>query len=83
MAALLRTGSPLQAGEIAGFEPRTSVSQSGEPPLFLNEASLLPSEENEVSLEGEFTFSKAIGEFLQKEVRVGNFRGYYVLKLTI
>ncbi len=39
MAAHLRTGSPLYAGEIAGFEPRTAVSQSGvatnEPPLLL------------------------------------------------
>jgi hypothetical protein len=37
MAAHLRTGSLLYAGEIAGFEPRTAVSQSGvannEPPL--------------------------------------------------
>jgi hypothetical protein len=36
-AAHLRTGSPLQAGEIAGFEPRTAVLQSrvatNEPPL--------------------------------------------------
>jgi hypothetical protein len=29
MAAHLKTGSPLKAGEIAGFEPRTAVSQSG------------------------------------------------------
>jgi hypothetical protein len=36
MAAHLRTGSLLKAGEIAGFEQRTAVSQSGvatsEPP---------------------------------------------------
>ncbi len=39
MAAHLRTGSRLWAGEIAGFGPRTAVSQSGvttnEPPLLL------------------------------------------------
>ncbi len=38
MAVHLRTGSPLLAGEIAPFEPRTAVSHSGvttnEPPLF-------------------------------------------------
>ncbi len=37
MAAHLRTGSPLYAGEIAGFEPRAAFWQSGvatsEPPL--------------------------------------------------
>jgi hypothetical protein len=37
IAAHLRTGSPLLAGEIAGFELRTAVSQSGvatnEPPV--------------------------------------------------
>jgi hypothetical protein len=37
MAAYLRTGSPLKAGEIARFESRTAVSQSSvttnEPPL--------------------------------------------------
>jgi hypothetical protein len=37
MADHLRTGSPLEAGEIVGFEPRTAVSQSvvstNEPPL--------------------------------------------------
>ncbi len=37
MAAYLRTGSQLKAGEIAGFEPRNAVLQSGvasnEPPL--------------------------------------------------
>ncbi len=46
MAAHLRTGSPLQAGEIAGFEPRTAVLQSGvatnEPPLLRYEPPLLP-----------------------------------------
>ncbi len=39
MAAHLRTGSPLQAGEIAGFEPRTAVLQSG---ITSNELPLLP-----------------------------------------
>ncbi len=39
MAAHLRTGSPLQAGEIAGFEPRTAVLQSG---VATNEPPLLP-----------------------------------------
>jgi hypothetical protein len=40
MKAHLRTGSPLRAGEIAGFEPETAVSQSSvatnEPPLLPN-----------------------------------------------
>jgi hypothetical protein len=44
--AHLRTDSPLYAGEIAGFEPRTAESQSGvttnEPTLLPNEAPLLP-----------------------------------------
>ncbi len=39
MAAHLRTGNPLLAGEIAGFEPRTAVSQSG---VTTNEPPLLP-----------------------------------------
>ncbi len=39
MAAKLRTGSPLKTGEIAGFEPRTAVLQSGVP---TNEPPLLP-----------------------------------------
>ncbi len=39
MAANLRTGNPPQAGEIAGFEPRTAVSQSG---VTTNEPPLLP-----------------------------------------
>jgi hypothetical protein len=40
MTAHLRTGSLLKAGEIAGFDPRTAVSQSGvatnEPPQLSN-----------------------------------------------
>jgi hypothetical protein len=40
MAAQLRTSSPLYAGEIAAFKPRTAVSPSGvtsnEPPLLPN-----------------------------------------------
>jgi hypothetical protein len=39
IAAHLRTGSPLWAGEIAGFEPTTAVSQSG---VATNEPPLLP-----------------------------------------
>jgi hypothetical protein len=48
MAAHLRTGSPLLAGESAGFKPRTVGLQSGvvtnEPPLLPNEPPLLPNE---------------------------------------
>jgi hypothetical protein len=40
MAARLRTGNPLLARQIAGFEPRSAVSQSGiatnEPPLLIS-----------------------------------------------
>ncbi len=47
MATHLRTGSPLLAGESAGFEARTVGLQSGvatnEPPLLPNEPPLLPS----------------------------------------
>ncbi len=56
MEAHLKTGSPLSAGEIAGFEPRTAVSQCyvatnkpqvlpNEPPLLSNEPSLLSNEQ--------------------------------------
>ncbi len=41
MAAHLRTGSPLRAGEIAGFEPTIAVLQSG---VLTNELPLLPHE---------------------------------------
>ncbi len=30
---------------------------------------------NGVTVEGQFTFSKALGNFLREEVRVGGFRG--------
>jgi hypothetical protein len=39
------------------------------------------SEKNGVSLEGEFVFSKAVGEFLRLEVKGGSFRGNYLLNL--
>jgi hypothetical protein len=32
-------------------------------------------------VEGEFTFGKAVGEFLQEEVKVGSYKGNYVLNL--
>ncbi len=38
-------------------------------------------EKNGVSMEGEFVFSRAVGEFLKEEVRVGAFKGNYVLNL--
>ncbi len=38
-------------------------------------------EKNGVSLEGEFVFSRAVGEFLRTEVRDGTFRGNYLLNL--
>jgi hypothetical protein len=34
-----------------------------------------------VSIEGEFVFSRAVGEFLKEEVRAGTFKGNYVLNL--
>jgi hypothetical protein len=40
----------------------------------------MESDENGVSMEGEFTFS-TVEEFLQVEVRMGNFKGNYVLNL--
>jgi hypothetical protein len=38
-------------------------------------------EKNGVSIEGEFVFSRAVGEFLKEEVRAGSFKGNYVLNL--
>ncbi len=38
-------------------------------------------EKNGVSMEGEFVFSRAVGEFLREEVREGTFKGNYVLNL--
>jgi hypothetical protein len=38
-------------------------------------------EKNGVSVEGEFVFSRAVGEFLREEVRMGSFRGNYMLNL--
>jgi hypothetical protein len=38
-------------------------------------------EKSGVSLEGEFVFSRAVGEFLRTEVRDGTFRGNYLLNL--
>ncbi len=38
-------------------------------------------EKNGVLLEGEFVFSRAVGEFLREEVRTGTFKGNYVLNL--
>jgi hypothetical protein len=38
-------------------------------------------EKNGVSMEGEFVFSRAVGEFLREEVRVGSFRVNYMLNL--
>ncbi len=45
------------------------------------EVKRLQSEENGISLEGEFAFGKAVGEFLREEVRAGNFKGNYILNL--
>jgi hypothetical protein len=39
------------------------------------------SEGNGVSLEGEFVFSRAVGDFLRLDVREGLFRGNYLLNL--
>jgi hypothetical protein len=38
-------------------------------------------ERNGVSMEGEFVFSRAVGEFLREEVRNGTFKGNYMLNL--
>jgi hypothetical protein len=38
-------------------------------------------ERNGVSMEGEFVFTKAVGEFLREEVRNGTFKGNYMLNL--
>jgi hypothetical protein len=38
-------------------------------------------ESNGVSMEGEFVFSRAVGEFLREEVRNGTFKGNYMLNL--
>ncbi len=38
-------------------------------------------EKNGVSMEGEFVFLQAVGEFLREEVRVESFRGNYMLNL--
>ncbi len=46
-----------------------------------NGAKRTTSEKNGVSMEGEFVFSRAVGEFLKEEVRVGAFKGNYVLNL--
>jgi hypothetical protein len=53
----------------------------GESGMETDESERLRSEENGVSMECEFTFSKAVGEFLREEVRAGTFRGNYVLNL--
>jgi hypothetical protein len=39
------------------------------------------SEKNGGSVEGEFVFSRAVGEFLKEEVRAGSFKGNYMLNL--
>ncbi len=57
------------------------VAGRGESGMETDEGERLRSEENGVSMESEFTFSKAIGEFLREEVRAGTFRGNYVLNL--
>ncbi len=41
----------------------------------------LQSEANGISLEGEFAFGRAVGEFLREEVRAGTFKGNYILNL--
>ncbi len=47
------------------------VAGRGESGMETDEGERLRSEENGVSMECEFTFSKAIGEFLREEVRAG------------
>jgi hypothetical protein len=39
------------------------------------------SEVNGISIEGEFAFTKAVGEFLKEEVREGGYKGNYVLNV--
>jgi hypothetical protein len=41
----------------------------------------LCSEKHGISVEGEFAFGKAVGEFLREEVRSGTFKGNYLLNL--
>jgi hypothetical protein len=41
----------------------------------------LQCEDNGISLEGEFAFGRAVGEFLKEEVRAGTFKGNYILNL--
>jgi hypothetical protein len=38
-------------------------------------------EKNGISVEGEFVFSRAVGEFLREEVRAGTFKGNYRMNL--
>jgi hypothetical protein len=45
------------------------------------EVDTLQTEANGISMEGEFAFGRAIGEFLREEVRAGNFKGNYILNL--
>jgi hypothetical protein len=45
------------------------------------EVNRLQTEDNGISMEGEFAFGKAVGEFLREEVRAGNFKGNYILNL--
>jgi hypothetical protein len=42
---------------------------------------VLQNETNGISMEGEFGFGKAVGEFLREEVRAGTFKGNYLLNL--
>ena len=46
-----------------------------------SERKIRESFENGVSMEGEFAFGKAVGEFLRQAVREGSYRGNYVLNL--
>jgi hypothetical protein len=41
----------------------------------------LGNEKNGISVEGEFAFGKAVGEFLREEVRAGTFKENYLLNL--
>jgi hypothetical protein len=45
------------------------------------EDDMLQSEANGISMEGEFAFGWAVGEFLREEMRAGTFKGNYILNL--
>jgi hypothetical protein len=72
-------GVPHEVERLRGRRER--AGENGDKNSVTGKAIMLRSEKKGVSVEGEFAFAKAVGEFWKEEVRAGSVKDNYVLNL--